>query len=108
MLAEFQVAYYRVDLTAGDKGLVLPPYKGSTLRGGFGTAFRWIACACRHEECKNCMLQANCPYAYIFETSPPADSEALSKYENIPRPFVLEPPLENKTLYQKGESLSFA
>lgn len=107
MLADFHAAYYRVDLTAGDKGLVLPPYKGSTLRGGFGTAFRRIACACRQEECKNCMLQPSCPYAYIFETSPPADAKALSKYESIPRPFVLEPPLDNKTLYQKGESLSF-
>jgi len=107
MLADFQAAYYRVDLTAGDKGLVLPPYKGSTLRGGFGTAFRRIACACRQEECKNCMLKASCPYEYIFETSPPADAQALSKYESIPRPFVLEPPLENKTMYQKGEILSF-
>jgi len=107
MLTEFCASYFRVDLTVGDKGLVLPPYKGSTLRGGFGMAFRRIACACRQKECKNCMLQANCPYAYIFESAPPADAQALSKYESIPRPFVLEPPLDNKTLYQKGESLSF-
>jgi hypothetical protein len=27
--------------------LILPPYKGSTLRGGFGAAFRRIVCVMR-------------------------------------------------------------
>lgn len=107
MLDHFRVACYRLELTAGEKGLVLPPYKGSTLRGGFGTAFRRIACARGKEDCKQCILQASCPYAYIFETAPPQGSQALSKYESIPRPFVLEPPLEQKTLYAPGEKLLF-
>ncbi|MDK2820086.1 MAG: hypothetical protein PWP31_51 [Clostridia bacterium] len=39
MFSEFQVAKYEVTLEAGEKGLNLPLYKGSTLRGGFGSAF---------------------------------------------------------------------
>lgn len=107
MLDHFQAASYRVELIAGEKGLILPPYKGSTLRGGFGAAFRRIACARGNEDCKQCMLQASCPYAYIFETAPPPDSQVLSKYESIPRPFVLEPPLEQKNWYRPGEKLLF-
>ncbi len=107
MLSNFRVAVYEVVLEAGSEGLSLPPYKGSTLRGGFGRVFRRIACSMRQDECRGCLLKSNCPYAYIFETAPPPGAEALSNYENIPRPFVLEPPLENKTVYRPGETLTF-
>jgi hypothetical protein len=107
MLEQFKIAYYRLELAAGSEGLILPPYKGSTLRGGFGTAFRKIACAQIHSECRECILKHQCPYAYIFETAPPEGTQALRKYESIPRPFILEPPLETKTQYQPGEHLAF-
>ncbi len=55
----------------------------------------------------NYLLKSQCPYAYIFETSPVENSQALSKYESIPRPFVLEPPAETKTVYAPGETLIF-
>lgn len=58
-------------------------------------------------ECKGCLLTTNCPYAYIFETAPPPGAEALRNYESIPRPFVIEPPMENRTSYAPGETLSF-
>lgn len=107
MIGSFNVAKYRLELEAGERGLSLPPYKGSTLRGGFGSAFRRIACAQRHAECNPCLLRTSCPYAYIFETAPPPGSEVLRNYESIPRPFVLEPPLETKTEYSPGERLFF-
>ncbi len=107
MLEHFKIACYRLELIAGDAGLILPRYKGSTLRGGFGTAFKKIACAQSHLDCKLCILTQQCPYAYIFETAPPENTQALRKYEDIPRPFILEPPLETKTQYQPGERLSF-
>jgi len=107
MLLDFKIACFRIELTVGDMGLILPQYKGSTLRGGFGSAFRKIACACRHEECKSCLLKHNCSYAYIFETSPPENTQVLSQYESVTKPFVLQPPMDTKTNYQKGEILAF-
>ncbi|HSW35040.1 MAG TPA: hypothetical protein VLH18_00365, partial [Candidatus Limnocylindrales bacterium] len=107
MFESFRLARYRLTISAGKHGLTLPPYKGATFRGGFGTAFRRVACALREQECLRCLLREQCPYAYIFETSPPVGSQALSKYESIPRPFVLEPPPETKTEYAPGEKLCF-
>jgi hypothetical protein len=107
MQQSFTVAMYELNLEAGGQGLSLPPYKGSTLRGGFGGAFKRIACSLRGVECRACLLKSNCPYAYIFETAPPPDSEVLRNYTSIPRPFILEPPLETKTEYAPGEKLRF-
>jgi hypothetical protein len=88
----------------------LPQYKGSVLRGGFGSAFRRIACAVGAKACDGCELREGCPYAYVFETAPAAASEALRNLRDVPRPFVVEPPdgpEGNRTLYDPGELLSF-
>lgn len=103
----FRLARYEVVLAAGEEGLLLPPYKGSTLRGGFGRAFRHVTCAHRAGQCPSCPIKDDCPYAYIFETAPPPGAAALSNYEAVPRPFVLEPPLEERTCYAPGEELCF-
>jgi len=107
MFNHIKLARYEVVLEAGEEGLLLPPYKGSTLRGGFGKAFQRVVCSQRDKECRQCLLQNTCPYSYIFETAPPPGGQVLRKYENIPRPFVLEPPLENQTYYRPGEKLVF-
>lgn len=106
-LSNLRIARYRVELEAGADGLLLPRYKGSTLRGGFGSVFRRICCAQRQDECQGCLLQESCPFAYVFETAPPAGAQALRNLESIPRPFVFEPPLETKQEYKPGERLSF-
>ena len=67
----------------------LPPYKGSTFRGGFGTAFKKVVCTIKGTECDNCLLKSKCIYSYIFETPPPEDYEILRKYENAPHPFII-------------------
>jgi CRISPR-associated endoribonuclease Cas6 len=86
----------------------LPPYKGSALRGGFGIVFRSICCVNKTiEKCNKCMLKEKCAYAYIFETSPSKDSKFLKRISEIPRPFVIRPPLETKSTYKKGEFLEF-
>lgn len=107
MFELFRMARFRFSIKAGPKGLKLPPYKGATFRGGFGSVFRRISCAVRQPDCHGCKIREQCPYAYIFETAPPQDAQALSKYESIPRPFVIEPPLETKRNYLPGESLQF-
>lgn len=107
MFENFRLARFRFSIKAGPEGLALPTYKGATFRGGFGSVFRRITCALRRQDCRGCTLREECPYAYIFETAPPPHTEALSRYENIPRPFVLEPPLETKRDYLPGETLHF-
>ncbi len=107
MLDKLRIDKYRLTLEAVDR-LSLPPYKGTTLRGGFGAVFRRTTCAQRQiKDCHDCFLQATCPYAYIFETPLPEDSEVLSLQQDIPRPFVIEPPLDRKRLYEPGEQLEF-
>src|SRR3989337_2930807 len=87
--------------------IVLPPYKGSTFRGGFGHAFKKVVCTIRNRECNDCILKSRCIYSYVFETPPPEGSEILKKYEKAPHPFVIEPPFETRTHYQPGDTLSF-
>ena len=99
---------YRFTLEA-EETLRLPVYKGSAFRGGFGAAFRKVACALRRTECDTCLLRPRCPYAYIFETFPDRETEMLrvGTHEKAPHPFVIEPPLEQTRIYEPGQTLSF-
>lgn len=103
----FTLTYYSIRLVAGPHGLVLPAYKGATFRGGFAGTFRRLVCGLGRQECKSCPAKRNCPYALVFESEPPPGAAALHKYESIPRPFLLEPPLEEKQVYAPGEALTF-
>jgi len=87
----------------------LPPYKGSTLRGGFGHAFKKAICVFRDRQCTDCNLKQTCAYSYIFETSPPGETSipGFGQYEAIPHPFVIEPPLDRRTELKTGEGLEF-
>ena len=102
----FQLAKYEFVFRVID-ALRVPPYMGNTLRGGFGHVFRQVACVAKENECKDCMLRHNCVYSYIFETPPPQQSQVPSKVDNPPRPYVIEPPYDGKTLYQPGEEIRF-
>ena len=107
MLERLRIAKYRFTLQAVER-LGLPRYKGSTLRGGFGAVFKRTVCFQKEvKTCADCLLKANCPYAYIFETAPPQDAEVLRTYSDVPLPFVIEPPLDTKTVYEPGETLDF-
>lgn len=107
MLEKLKIAKYRFALEAVER-LGLPRYKGSTLRGGFGSVFKRTVCFQKEvESCADCLLRANCPYAYIFETAPPQDAEVLRTYSHVPMPFVIEPPLDTRTVYEPGEALDF-
>lgn len=99
-------AHFRLDLEARTP-ITLPAYKGSTLRGGFGHAFKQVVCALKHSVCSECMLREKCVYAYIFETAPSADSTVMTRYTSVPHPFIIEPPESDRRLYAPGEILSF-
>jgi len=104
--AQMKVGRFALTLRAADP-IVLPTYKGSTLRGGFGNAFKRVVCALKDRECADCMLRERCVYAYVFETPPPAGSRVMRKYLAVPRPFVIEPPAERRTGYKPGDELTF-
>jgi len=87
--------------------LLLPPYKGSTLRGAFGTVFKETVCVVEHRDCDRCILKQKCAYPYIFDTPVPEGSARMRRYERAPHPFVIDPPLERKQLYKPNEPLDF-
>jgi hypothetical protein len=103
----FRLAKYRFTLQPREP-LHLPRFAGSTLRGAFGAVFRHVSCvADRGEECRQCILKDRCAYSYVFETGPPPGAQKLRTYQNVPRPFVLEPPLDRRTEYAVGEPFAF-
>lgn len=106
MLHGLRVARYRFALQSLSR-IELNHLIGSTLRGASGGVFRRLVCVTHMPVCDGCLLRHQCAYGYLFETAPPADSAKLRNYQDIPRPFVLEPPAEDKTMYAPGESLAF-
>lgn len=87
--------------------IFLPTYKGSTFRGGFGYAFKHVVCANRKSECQECLLKEKCVYAYVFETTPPKDTEIMRKSSSAPNPFIIEPPLDTKREFREEDELTF-
>lgn len=100
------VARLAVSLVAQEPAR-LPYYKGSAIRGGFGLAFRRVACPFPKRECSDCLLRQKCVWSYVFATPRPEGSEIMRKYETIPHPFVIEPPEDDKTSYAPGDELVF-
>ncbi len=105
-LAALSLLQVRMTLQARDP-LQLPPYKGSTLRGGFGSVFKETVCVVDHRECVRCLLRSRCAFPYVFDTPVPEEAVRLRKYPAAPHPFVFLPPLEEKTLYRPGDTLTF-
>ncbi len=93
-----------VDIIAEDP-ITMPAYKGSTLRGAIGNSLKNMVCIRRDRECGACLIKNKCSYTFLFETSVFMDQKALPA--GVPQPFVLEPPLEEKTVYEPGELISF-
>lgn len=102
MLNKFQLSKYKLILVAKET-LYLPEYKGATFRGGFGNTFKKVVCINKDKECKDCILKPKCIYSYIFETTPPVDTEKLRKSKDIPKPFIIEPPISTKEKYLPEE-----
>lgn len=107
-MAEYSIEYsqFRFGITALEP-IILPVYKGSTFRGGFGYAFKRVVCAIRDKECPDCILKGKCVYSYVFETPPPSDTKIMRKYKAAPHPFVIEPPSEKRRGYKPGDEIQF-
>jgi len=91
-----------------ENNAVLPPYKGSTLRGIFGHALKKVVCALRKQRCTECLLADRCLYPTIFEISAKANDSGRKRIAQPPHPYVIEPPPDAKTHYEKGDSLDFS
>ena len=105
-LQKISFASFRFNLRAKAE-LHLPRYKGSTLRGAFGTVFKDTVCVVDHRDCDRCIVKAKCAYPYIFDTPVPDASTRMRKYERAPHPFVIDPPLDTRQFYQSGDLLTF-
>lgn len=102
---DLRIARYTLHFTAIDT-VLLPAYKGSTLRGAFGYALKSVCCSMR-QECAECLLQSVCLFQMAFGSKIPADDETFfSSYSEVPRPFIIEPPTDDKLTYYPGEVLS--
>ena len=73
----------------------------------FGYALKRLVCYHSWGDCKECGLGNECVYGYLFETSPPENTEVLSTHEAVPRPFVIEPPLDRRGTFGPGDRLEF-
>lgn len=102
----FPVARYRLEWLV-DTPLSLPEYAGSTLRGAWGHALRRTVCMTRKKECIPCPLYRSCPFPAIFAPPPPPDGHTLQDFNQIPVPFVIEPPHWGKIELQTGAILNF-
>jgi CRISPR/Cas system endoribonuclease Cas6 (RAMP superfamily) len=101
------VGLFRFTITPLSLLFVPAVNKGNMLRGGFGHVFRGLCCVPQCKDAKNCSLTETCPYKTIFEPSPPPGSERLSKYQDIPRPFVFRAPQTQKTRFGEGDTFEF-
>ncbi len=89
-VAKFQFALQ----TANSYGL--PAFKGSTFRGKFGHVLKRTICVKQQRYCPDCELRGQCAYPYLFESF-------NEKGQNVPRPFIIEPPLTKKRHFLKDE-----
>ena len=76
------------------------------IRGAFGRAFKESCCPFPHDG-NGCPLGDKCPYGYVFETSPPEDAREFAKNQDVPRPYVFEPPDGTRMEYEPGEKMRF-
>jgi len=106
VVERLKIARYRF-IVQPQEQIFLPEYKGSTFRGAFGTTFKKICCFRKQSVCSECLLKDKCAYSFIFESSPSNSSKKLRNLEEIPRPFVIEPPLTEKNYFVPGDKLDF-
>ncbi len=106
-LSPLWVARYRLHIRPRSP-LALPQWgRGAILRGALGLSFRRLVCHDMTLDCRTCPLRNECPYPEVFETAPPAGSERLRNFSDIPRPFVFDPPPDALGTFSPQDTLTF-
>ncbi len=93
--------------------LTLQPNKGSALRGALLGALRGHFCVLPGPDgaaqdsplCAACISASACPIAFLMANRDEAG--LLGRGQEVPHPYVVEPPLSRQTEYQPGERLEF-
>lgn len=84
--------------------LELDAYSGAALRGGFFNAIWSRFCTNKSAPvCSQCPLHETCPVSALVAPLRENDTEG----QDIPRPYVIVPPLEGAKSYRPGEHFSF-
>ncbi len=84
--------------------LRLPPAAGAALRGAlFGTLRRQFCLAGQGPGCGQPRVAASCPVCFLLA---PVD-EAERRGRDVPRPYVLRPPLRGPRSYAPGQPFEF-
>ena len=103
---KFSLYHYRFHIVAIDP-LILPAFKGSTLRGALGYALQQTVCRQESSDCQSCSQKLSCLYTQVFNTPTLGMVPDKPKLRDAPRPFVLRPTLENTSFYPPGAMLYF-
>jgi len=105
MLRAFKLAHYKFALIP-QSTIRMPAFnKGNVLRGAFGSSLRKLVCSMdKKTSCDFCILEEKCAYTLIFN---PSDISSAKRLKNVPRGYVLKPPLEKETEYNAQSPLSF-
>ena len=85
-----------------EEQMSLPPYKGATIRGAFGNAFKRLVCVKRDLVCESCLIRDQCIYHYSFETRDLTAAKEMGR-AFAPHPFIIEPPLDRREVFAVGE-----
>lgn len=84
--------------------IVVPPFKGSMIRGAlFGSLRRDFCLDQQDHTCADCGVRQACPVCSLLAT---ADEDSPRGIE-VARPCTVEPPLEGRTIYGPGDRFSF-
>ena len=96
------IARYRLDLRLAST-FIVPENIGSLIHGGIGFALKTIADQTPSDE-KSGNPNAIDVYQYLFETrGGTTEAMRMPKASAIPRPYILEPPFNDQSIYYAGE-----
>jgi hypothetical protein len=104
-LDRLTVHRYALVLLARERVVIPAGRLPNILRGAFEMAFRRLVCHDVTLDCPACPLFGQCPYPAVFRPSPPPGSDRLSKAQDLPRPFVFEPPVNHQATLAPGDEL---
>lgn len=101
-MEQFSATLLRIQLEAQEQ-IALDEYKGSALRGALYGGLRRYCANPTAASCAACPLNQVCPVSLLAATLDPAPTRG----QDIPRPYVINPPLDGATCYEPGWQMCF-